>query len=128
MKYINLLLIISVILCYTGLGAGISRSQDPSNNTSCHATRSDRVSGAESRVHSPRNNDSVNHGACICHDALTSATYNHDIDQKNIILSSAMVNTPILDIIKVSDFRLNFDARKNNQPLELYLANSSFLL
>lgn len=128
MKYINLFLILSVILCYTGLGAGISRSQDHSNNTSCHANRSDVAPGGESRVYSPKNNDSSKHGACICHYTLTSATYNHDIDQKNIILSSVRVNTPISEINRVSGFRLNFDIKKNNQQLELYIANSSFLL
>jgi len=128
MKYINLFLILSVILCYTGLGAGISRSQTHSNKASCHANRSDGVSGTESTVNSPQNDDTENHGTCICHDALTSATYNHDIDQKNIILSSARVDTTFLEINKVSDYRLNFDIKRNNQPLELYLANSSFLL
>lgn len=128
MKYINLLLIFSVILCYTGLGAGISRSQTHSNKASCHANHLDGVSGTESTVNSPQNNDTENHGTCICHNALTSATCNHDIDQKNIILSSARVNTPISEINRVSGFRLNFDIKKNNRPLELYLANASFLL
>lgn len=128
MKYINLFLILSVILCYTGLGAGISRSQTHSNKASCHASRLDGVSGTGSTVNSPKNDDTENHGTCICHDALTSATYNHDIDQKNIILSSAIVNTSILVINKVSGFRLNLDIKKNYEPLELYLANSSFLL
>ena len=128
MKYINLFLTLSIILCYTGLGEGISRSQTQSNNMSCHANRSDGVSGPESTVNSPKNDDSSKYGVCICHNALTSTTYNHDVDQKNIILSSAIVNTPILVINKVSGFRLNLDIKKNNEPLELYLANSSFLL
>jgi hypothetical protein len=126
MKYINLFLVFSIILCYTGLGEGLSLAQTRPNKPSCHAKVLDGTSHTEPAVNSPQNGN-PSKSRCVCFEALTSAAYNHDVDQKNIILSSAIVNTQ-LEFNKVSDYRLNLDLKRNNQPLELYLVNSSFLL
>jgi hypothetical protein len=127
MKSISLFLILSLILCYTGLGVGVSRSYSLSITTDCHTGQQNRVSETRAIANCCKNNDAKKHGTCICFDALTNATYSHDFNQKDILYSVAFY-IPILKINEVSSFFLSLTIKKEYQPPELYLANSSFLL
>ena len=127
MKFISLFLVLSIIFCYTGLGVGVSRSYALSMRTNCHTGQQDRVSESRAILNCYKNNDAKKHETCICYDALTSAPHGHDFNLKDILYSVA-VDIPTLKINKVSRFSLSLTIKKEYQPPELYLANSSFLL
>jgi hypothetical protein len=91
-------------------------------------SHSDGVSGAENATNSYKSTDAINHTMSMCQDALPNAPHGYDSNLKHIILHSLAINIPILEINRVSNFHLKLEIKREYQPPEVFLANSSFLL
>ena len=131
MKTLSLLLVLNVIFCYTGLSDRVchSLSTPKTMNAGCHTTQDgEGIATKTAEEHSYKNSDSTKHTTLMCHDALPNATNGHDLNLKNILLSSVVVNVPDLEINKVSTFHLNHETKKEYRPPDLFLVNSSFLI
>lgn len=128
MKYLSLLLVISVVLCYTGLGATVCHSYDVMPNmANCHTNHKNEFSDAKTIANSYKNTDTTNHERSMCQDALpTNAPHGYII--KNIISYSLAIDVPTLEVDNISSFPLNLTLKTKYRPPDLFLANSSFLL
>ena len=127
MKFISFLLILSIILCYTGLGMGVSHSSTHTNITNCHKNQHDEISGAELIANSYENDATHHKMFKCCYEALTNAPLSHDFDLRRIILCQVAVNMPTLEINDVPGFPFSLEIKEHHPP-ELFLSNSSFLL
>ena len=129
MRPLSFFLVLSIVLCYTGLGADVCHSRTLPNITNCHTNQQDEIPGTETIANSYENTDTTKHKMFMCHDTLTNAPHGHGFNLKDIILYSVAVNIPTLEISKVSScFPLSLATKREYQPPELFLANSSFLL
>ena len=131
MKTLSLLLVLNVIFCYTGLSARVchSLSTPKTMNAGCHTTQDDEgIATKTTKENSYKNSDSTKHTMLMCQDALPNATNGYDLNLKNILLSSVVVNVPDLETNKVSAFHLNHETKKEYCPPDLFLVNSSFLI
>ena len=128
MKYLSLFLVISVVLCYTGLGANVCHSSGAMPSmANCHTNHKNEFSGEKTIANTYKNTNATNHARSMCQDALpTNATHNYII--KDIILYSLAIDVPTLEVDKVSSFPLNLTLKTKYRPPDLFLANSSFLL
>jgi hypothetical protein len=130
MKYLSLFLIISVIFCYTGLGASVCYSRSSAvpnmNMKNCHASQPNKISGTTAAANPYKITGVMNHKACVCYDAVLNASHSHIV--KNIILYPLAFDIPILEINAVPSFSLNLALKTEYRPPDLFLANSSFLL
>jgi hypothetical protein len=125
MKYINLFLVLSVIVCY-GFSGGINNPCTFPNIANCHTNQQDEISKAETG-NSYKNPDATNHQMSMCHYALLNAPHSYDFNPGDILCSVA-VNIPTLEINKVSSFPLSVATKRECYPPDLFLTNSSFLL
>src|SRR5581483_6440727 len=125
MKYFSFYLILSVFLCYTGLGASVcySGSSAVSNMKNCHASQPNKISDDKTEANS-RVTDTRNHRMSICYETLLNASQNQGFNKT--ILYSAAINIPSLLVFRISNFHSNFI--KEHHPPDLFLSNSSLLL
>ncbi len=125
MKYFSFYLILSVFLCYTGLGASVcySSSSAVSNMKNCHASQPNKISDAKTEAN-PRVTDIREHRTSMCYEALLNASQSHDFNKT--ILYSAAINISNLLVFRISNFHSNFI--KEHHPPDLFLSNSSLLL
>jgi hypothetical protein len=127
MKYLSFFLALTTFLCYTGICADISYSNNTSEittNTSCHGTKKQDTS---SSAISYKNSNHINHKIDMCQVALPNAPQGYDLNQNHIIFSSPAVYVPILEINKTTVLVFSFNIKEHHPP-ELFLSNSSFLL
>jgi hypothetical protein len=132
MKYINFLLILSVIFCYAGIGSKIHHSFVLPSIESHHATHQEdhkqEISDTDSMVSYYKNIDATKHkGFKCCYYMLPSAPHSYDFNLVDTFLYSLAVNIPILEINKLSNYSLRLIIREHDPP-ELFLSNSSLLL
>lgn len=129
MKYFSLLLVSTVFFCYTGVCYALYTSLFSNiMKTSCHTTHQDKVSNTDASTHSYKNPDSERNQIGMCQDALLSAHNSYDLNLKDILIYSLVVNIPSLEINKVFNSRLSFELKKQYHPPDLFLLNSSFLI
>jgi len=127
MKYLSFFLALTTFLCYTGICADVSYSNNTSEittNTSCHGTKKQDTS---SSAISYKNSNHINHEIDMCQVVLPNAPQGYDLNQNHIILSSPAVYVPILEINKATVLVFSFNIKEHHPP-ELFLSNSSFLL
>jgi hypothetical protein len=123
MKYVNLLLVLAVVLCY-GFSGGIYY---PCTTTiiNCHGSQQDEPSNTETLAKSYKNIDLTDQEISVCHQALLNASYDYDFSP---FLGLITVNIPSLEVNKVSGFPLSITTKREYRPPDLFLTNSSFLL
>jgi len=127
MKYLSFFLALTTFLCYTGICADVSYSNNTSEittNTSCHGTKKQDTS---SSAISYKNSNHISHKIDMCQVALPNAPQGYDLNQSHIILSSLAVYVPIIEINKATVLVFSFNIKEHHPP-ELFLSNSSFLL
>ncbi len=127
MKSLSFFLVLSVILCYTGLGVDVCHSLTLPDITNCHANQRNEIPDTETIANSYKNTDATKYNMC-CYDTLPNAPHGYDFNLKDIILFSVAVNIPTLEINKISSSPLSLTIKREQQLPELFLANSSFLL
>ena len=96
MKYLSIFLVLTTFLCYTGICADVSYSNNTSEintNTVCHGTKKQDTSNS---ANSYRNSNHIKHNIYMCQDALPNAPQGFDLNQSDIILSLLTVYMPIL--------------------------------
>lgn len=121
-------LVLSVTLCYTGLGANVSHYSTLLNMTNCHKNQHDEISGTDTITNSYENIDATHHKMFkCCSDALPNAPQGHDFDLKEILLHSLAVNITTLESNKLFSFLLSLRIKEHHPP-DLFLVNSSLLL
>ena len=131
MKSLSLLLVLNIIFCYTGLSANVCRSSvtQKTMNTGCHTTHEDdSIDGTTVKENSYNNKDATKEAMFMCHDALPNAPHGNDLNLKNILLYSVVINIPNPEINRVSSSYLSFETNKEYRPPDLFLLNSSFLI
>jgi hypothetical protein len=131
MKYLSFFLVLSVIFCYTGLGAGVCYSSSNGvvsdmNMKNCHASQPNKISGAKSVTGTYKITGIMDHKACVCYEVVLNAPNSHIV--KNIVLYPLAFDIPILQINRVPSFSLNLALKAQYRPPDLFLANSSLLL
>lgn len=127
MKYVSFILIVSIILCYTGVGMDVSHAGTLPNVTKCHKTQHDEISGTDT-IANYYENDATHHKMFkCCSDALPNAPQGHDFDLANLLLCSLAINLPTSEINDVPSFLFSLEIKEHHPP-ELFLSNSSFLL
>ncbi len=130
MKYTRFFLVLSVAFCYTGLCDDVAHSHTLPNITNCHTNQQNEISSNKAMANSYKITDSIKHQICkicICDYTLPNAPNVYDFSLKGILYSVA-VNIPVLGINKVPSSPLSLEIKREYQPPELFLANSSFLL
>lgn len=126
MKYFTLFLVLSIVLCYTGLSANVCRFDAIPNMVNCHTNHKNEFSGAQTTANSYKNTDTSNHARSMCQETLPNAPHSYTI--KDVILYLPAVNVPTLVVDKVFSFPSNLALKTEYRPPYLFLANSSFLL
>ncbi len=131
MKALSLLIVLNIILCYTGISASVCHSPSTPNtmNAGCHTTQEDDgIVTKTAKENSYTNPGATKHTMSMCHDALPSAPHGQDINLKDILSFSVVVSIPNLEINKASTSHLSFETNKEYRPPDLFLLNSSFLI
>lgn len=127
MKFMSILLILSIILCYTGVGMDVSHAGTLANVTNCHKNQHDEISGTETIANSYENDATHHKMFKCCSDALPNATQGLDFGLKEIVVCPSLVNVPTLDVNKLNSFLLSLRIKEHHPP-DLFLVNSSLLL
>jgi hypothetical protein len=132
MKCFSFLLIISLLLCYTGVGPKARHSSTVSNLESYHTTHHENhkqeAHGTDSMADSYKVTDATKHKVLkCCNYMLPNAPQSYNFDLVSTFLYS-VVNTPALEVNKTSSFPLGIEIQRKYRPPGLFLANSSFLL
>jgi hypothetical protein len=130
MKYVNLLLIISVIFCYTGIGFHAHHSLISSSSGAYHVKQSEchKQEINESNIITGfyQSTDTTKHETLsCCHYMLPNALNSHDFNLVHAFLSPDL-HTSVIN--KASSSTLNLEIKRKYQPPDLFLQNSSFLL
>jgi len=132
MKLINLLLVLNIVFCYTGLSASVCHSNVTTSNTAstgCHSASKDKSDDSnisnESFHETP---ETINQTASMCHYALSNNPQIHDFNLKHILSHSFVVNIPNLEINRVFASHLTLETKKEYRPPDLFLLNSTFLI
>ena len=130
MKYVNFLLIISLLFCYTGLAYGAHHSppvQVEGNHHNMHQEgHGHKAHSDHDKSISHKNITSTEHKSLECCDyAILNAP--HDLDF-NPDLYSLAVNIPNLEINKISSLAPSPRIKRAFQPPDLFLEHSSLLL
>lgn len=126
MKYVNFLLVLILIFCYTGSIARASYSPSPSNIENCHTTNKQKDTPDINLENYYKNDEATEHKMLkCCHDALPTPPYIHD---SHIVAYLLEAKVPTLEINKASSFILDIETKKEYRPPDLFLINSSFLI
>ncbi len=129
MKYLSLLLVSSVFFCYTGICYALYASLTTNiMKTSCHTSHQDKVSNTDANTHSYNNPDSEMNQIGMCQDALLSVHNSYDLNLKDILLYSLVVNLPSIKINKPFNSLLDSETNREYRPPDLFILNSSLLL
>lgn len=128
MKNTSLFLILIVVLCRIGLGENFNHSHNLQTVSEYLTNHQDEISITKGTTNSYRDNESSNHEICMCNDALPNVLHDHHHDLKGVTLYLASVKLPNTDVNKVSSSLLQSAIKREYQPHQLFLANSSFLL
>jgi hypothetical protein len=124
MRYVNLFLALTVILCY-GFGGSVNRPCTFTETTNSYTDRQDEASGADILAKSYMSIKLADQEMPMCHQALLNA---HDSYDFSPFLSLITVSIPNLEAGKISSFPLSTVTRKEYRPPDLFLINSSLLL
>jgi len=130
MKFLCLLLVSNIIICYSGLcNVCYSSNYTDITKTDCHKIHHyDEVDGSEKAANRYTNPKNVKGTNFRCQDALTNAPQLYNCDFKYILINSVAIDTFNIQIKKVSVRILNLTKIAYHSPPELFLSNSSFLL
>jgi hypothetical protein len=131
MKKMNLLLVLTLLACYSGFGSKSAYSSIPSSNPNCHSIKKE---GHSQNKHESDvtiyylNGHVMNHGAFrCCFESLPNAPQKDHLTFKDLILDASFINNSNLETSKHLNSSLSVNIREHDPP-NLYLSNSSLLL
>lgn len=131
MKNINLVLVLILLACYSGFGAGSISSSIPSNNSNCHSIKKERHAQNKHKRDSATyylDEHRSNHGTSrCCFESLPNAPQKAQMFFKNLILDASLTNNPNLETVKHPNSSLSVSIREHDPP-NLFVSNSSLLL
>jgi hypothetical protein len=132
MKYINLLLVLSVIFCYTGISSGIHHPpisiSIENHHSGHHKSHNQKVSDIDNTFNDYKNGGvTEREGVECCYYTLPSAPIGLDFNFIGAFLYFIATNIPVLEINQISGLTLNISTNKRYHPPNLFLVNSSFL-
>lgn len=131
MKNMNLVLVLTLLACYSGFGSGSIISSIPSSKPNCHSIKKED--------HAPNKHKSdagafylgehvKNRGAFrCCFESLPNAPQKDHISFKDLISDASFVNNPNLETGKHLSSSISVSIREHDPP-DLYVSNSSLLL
>ena len=133
MKYLNFLLITSVIFCYTGISSkahhSLGLTSGGKKNTSREKCHNEEISRNSTTSDYYQNTETTKHETLkCCHYMLPNAPNSHDFNLGNTLLYTIAANIPTLRINKTPIHYLSLEIKREYQPPDLFLQNSSFLL
>jgi len=129
MKYLNLLLVVSVVVCYSGFGSKISLSSRQTKTENCHSVQTaknqDETRDFSSIANYSYGNTDNHENFKCCADVLPNAKNNPSFD----LITSFTLNpiSPSPENNSYENYPLKFTKLKYQQP-DLFLSNSTFLL
>lgn len=131
MKNLNLVLVLTLLVCYSGFGSRSVYASVPSSNSNCHSMKT------EVRAKNQHNNDAtiyylnkhvMNHGTFrCCFESLPNAPQNDHLGFKDLRLDASFIDNSSLETFKGLHSSLNISLREHDPP-DLYVSNSSLLL
>lgn len=131
MKSLNLVLVLSLIVCYSGFGSRSLYPSISSSDSNCHSmgTGDHAQNQHESDASFRYLNDHVmNHGAFrCCFESLTNAPQKDHIALKDLKVDASFIGNSNLYINKSFSSSLRVSIREHDPP-DLYVSNSSLLL
>ena len=134
MKYVNLLLIISLIFCYTGIASNIHHPPILAGSSSNHYAKQNECHKPETNksnilTGSYKSTDTTKHKMLsCCHYMLPNAPDGPDVNPANTFLYLIPPDLHISVINKASSFTFNLETNREYQPPDLFLKNLSLLL
>lgn len=131
MKNLSLVLVLSLLVCYSGFGSTSLYPSIASGDSNCHSVRTgdhaQNQHGSGASVYY-LNEQVMNHGAFrCCFESLTNAPQKDQISLKGLKLDASLIDNPNLEINKSFSSTLGASIREHDPP-DLYVSNSSLLL
>lgn len=124
MRYINLFLVLTMILCY-GLGGRVNHPCAFTETTNSYTDRQSETSGTDILAKSYISADTAGQGESVCHYALLNASNDYDL---SLFLGSIVANKPNLETNQAFSFSSSIKTNKKYRPPDLFITNSSLLL
>jgi hypothetical protein len=133
MRYLNFLLIASVLFCYVGISPQIHHSFVLPSMDSHHTTHHENHKQEAYTGHSiAGSHESVNaeekEAVRCCNYMLPNAPHSYDFDLESSFLYLVPADMPTLEVNKVSSSHPSSTLKKGYCPPDLFLTNSTFLL
>lgn len=131
MKNINFALVLILLACYSGFGAGSIFPSIPSNNSNCHSIKKERDTQnkhkSDSATYYLDEHPSSHRAFKCCFESLPNAPQKGQMFFKNMILDASLSNNPNVETVKHANSSLSVRIREHDPP-NLFVSNSSLLL
>jgi hypothetical protein len=131
MKNLNLVLVLTLLTCYSGFGSTSLYPSIASSNSNCHSMGTgDHAQNQNDSDASFRylNEHVMNHGAFrCCFESLTNAPQKDHMTLKDLKLEASFIGNTNLYIYKSFSSSRSASIREHDPP-DLYVSNSSLLL
>ena len=133
MKYINFLLVLTLVFCYTGIASEVHHSSTLPTSIENHHAKSQKCDKQEnshleiSDNYYKNTNTTKHEGLECCHYMLPNAPHNYEFNPVDTFLYSVAVNIS-LENNKVFRYTSGLKIIREHDPPKLFLSNSSFLL
>jgi len=131
MKNLNLVLVLTLLACYSGFGSTSVYASVPSSKSNCHSMKTEVHAQNQHKSDASDyslNKHVMNHGAFrCCFESLPNAPQNDHLAFKDLRLDVSFVNSTSPEINKCRKSSLTISVREHDPP-DLYVSNSSLLL
>ena len=131
MKNLNLVLVLVLLACYSGIGSSSLYASIPSSNLNCHSMNTEAHAQNQHKSDASvyyLNDHAMNHGAFrCCFESITNAPQNDHLAYKNLRLDASLINNTSPEINKCFNSSTRISVREHDPP-DLYVSNSSLLL
>jgi hypothetical protein len=127
----NLVLVLTLLACYSGFGSRSTYSSIPSSYSNCHSIK--KEGHAPNKIKSDAAayylvEHFADHGALrCCFESLPNAHQKDQISFRDLILDALFINNSGLETGRHLDSRLSVSISEHDPP-NLYVSNSSLLL
>lgn len=127
----NLVLVLTLLACYSGFGSRSLYSSIPSSNSNCHSIK--KEGHAPNKLKSDAaayylGEQFADHGALrCCFESLPNAPQKDHISLRDLILDASFINNLALETGRHLDSSISVSIREHDPP-NLYVSNSSLLL
>lgn len=123
MRYLNLLLILIILGCYSGIGAS-NFNLTEKTTPSCHEN-----SSLQKNHHNPAEinfqlNENQERPCCF----IYAVTYQVDYKSINPILTASIIDYYSLHINIENNIKFRDNSLNNHSPPQIFISNSSFLI